>query len=101
VTDFAYLVPGDDDPGDTPENNVALIEPGPVVFDQDSEDVPVYDSEDPDGDRSGLSDPDFDPDEIEEVPTEDAPDPNMDRAVTDVPIEGGEGAAAPAEPKDG
>lgn len=122
MTDFGYTVPGEGTP-DTPENNVSMIQTGPPPYDEAGEpitdpdgnvvgqveapgdDVPEFPADD-DGDRASfLDDPEHR--DIEDftdpasVPTEDAPDPNMDPAVDEVPIEGGEGAAAPAEPKDG
>src|SRR6185503_20601130 len=114
MTDFGYTVPGDEDPTDTPENNVSLIQTGPEphdvpgepITDPDGnvvgqveapgEDVPEFTDEDG-GDRAPfLDDPEHsdieDLTDPEMVPTEDAPDPNMDPAVDEVPIEGGEGA---------
>jgi len=95
-----------DDPGEPitdPDGNP--INPETVPGDQ----VPV-DTEGADSDQAAaLTDPDHvniedvSPEVASstgEVPTEVAPDPNTDPAVTEVPVEGGEGAAAPAEPKD-
>lgn len=96
-----------DDPGEPitdPDGNP--IDPATVPGDQ----VPV----DTEGDASDRAEALTDPGHIDiedvpedvanstgDVPTEDAPEPNTDPATPDVPIQGGEGAAAPAEPQDG
>jgi hypothetical protein len=123
MTDFGYKVPGDEDPTDTSENNVSLIQTGPPPYDDAGEPitdpdgnvvgqveapgdaVPEFPVDDPNDRTAFLDDPEHrdieDFTDPESVPTEVAPDPNMDPDVDEVPIEGGEGAAAPAEPKDG
>jgi hypothetical protein len=97
---FGYRVPGDEDPVDTPETNVTMIDvpmiqTGPPPVDEEGEpviepeaegdDVPAYDNDDPEGDRvPALTDPEHQG--IEDIPQEELN--AADAAVqTDLPAE--------------